>query len=125
VSVQFTRLVNKRGAVTGIVIQFKDVLSSTGAMNLMNDRIVTAGRDRKLGTRDDIKVKLRSAVYDPNKKMVTLTPSSRLVLNQTGRLNITARCLLDPFGRPLDGDRDGQPGGDFSANLTRKGIRSQ
>jgi hypothetical protein len=30
--------------------------------------------------------------------------------------------LLDLRGRPIDGDRDGKPGGDFVASVTRKAV---
>ena len=38
-------------------------------------------------------------------------------------LQITASQLPDVYGRPLDGNDDGQPGGDFVALLTKGGMK--
>jgi hypothetical protein len=38
-------------------------------------------------------------------------------------LRITAADLLDSYGRSLDGNDDGQPGGNFVATLSKSGIR--
>ena len=48
---------------------------------------------------------------------VTLITSKALVLTSPLRLTIHAAGLLDLFGCPLDGDGDGQPGGDFATTL--------
>jgi hypothetical protein len=37
-------------------------------------------------------------------------------------LTLTASGLLDSSGRPLDGNRDGQPGGTFVAVLGKAGA---
>jgi hypothetical protein len=67
-------------------------------------------------------VPLTSAVYDPAAATVTLTPRGT-VASQTLQLTITAAGTLDAMGRPIDGNRDGQPGGDFQATFGAAGIR--
>ena len=42
-------------------------------------------------------------------------------LSQTDRLEITVADLTDAFGRALDGNDDGQPGGNFSATFDQRG----
>ncbi|MGA2702588.1 MAG: hypothetical protein ABSH35_16035 [Isosphaeraceae bacterium] len=53
---------------------------------------------------------------------MTLLARSKLNLAQTEELRITASQLPDVYGRPLDGNDDGQPGGDFVALLTKRGV---
>jgi hypothetical protein len=53
---------------------------------------------------------------------VTLTPRGK-VPRQSLQLSIGASSVHDTQGRPLDGNRDGQPGGDFQATFGNAGIR--
>jgi hypothetical protein len=55
---------------------------------------------------------------------VTLTPVRKLALVAPVQLRIIASVLTDALGRPLDGNDDGQPGGDFVATLGKTGVRS-
>jgi hypothetical protein len=54
---------------------------------------------------------------------VTLVAGSKLNLAQPEELRITASQLPDVYGHPLDGNNDGQPGGDFVALLTKSGVQ--
>jgi hypothetical protein len=122
VGVQAIRLARKKQAVTAIVIEFNGPLHAGPAGQLANYRLVAAGRDRRFGTRDDVATRLKSARYDAATRTVTLTPRARLVLTKAQRLTILAAGLTDTLGRPIDGDRDGRPGGDAGATLTRQGV---
>ena len=68
-------------------------------------------------------VALVSAVYSASgsKFTVTLTPKAKL---PTGPLQLTiiAAGTLDAEGRPIDGNRDGQAGGNFVATFGGAGI---
>jgi hypothetical protein len=79
------------------------------------------GRDRRLGTRDDILIGLRSAVYDAATRTVTLTTVGRIRPNTNILVTINA-ATDDPSvpvgvanlqGTLLDGNNDGRPGGVF------------
>jgi hypothetical protein len=56
---------------------------------------------------------------------VTLQVSGKLALSPAPELRISAAGILDASGRPLDGNGDGQPGGDYVALLTRGGAQRQ
>ena len=83
-----------------------------------------AGRDKKLGTKDDKAVALASASYDAKKLTVTLIPAKSITLTQREQLRITAARITDSFGRSLDGNRDGTPGGDFTANFRKGSVQT-
>jgi hypothetical protein len=119
------RFAMKKKAVTGIVLEVNGGLDGIRAGSLANYRLVTAGRDKKFATRDDKVVRLRGAAYDGASKLITLTASGRSLPLGTA-MRLTVKCsitgLLDLRGRPIDGDSDGLPGGDYVASVTRKTV---
>jgi uncharacterized repeat protein (TIGR01451 family) len=106
-----------RGAksTAAIVLQFSGALGAVAAKNRDAYSIWTAGPDKKLGTKDDLRIGIASAEYNAAASVVTLIPATTLNLKQPELLRITASLLRDAYGRPLDGNRDGVPGGNFSA----------
>ena len=105
-----------------LVVSYSGALDPGHAQDLRDYHLVTAGRDKKFGTRDDKRVALASATYDPAAHTVRLSPRGN-VSNQKLQLSITAAGTLDAQHRPIDGNRDGQPGGDFRAIFGTGGVR--
>jgi hypothetical protein len=66
-------------------------------------------------------VPLSSARWDPTSSTALLIPIKKLRAGQPLELRITATSLTDRWGRPLDGDRNGQPGGDYIVVVQGKG----
>ena len=95
--------------VTGIVLQFSDALNPAQAQNLAAYQLVTPGRDKKFGTRDDKRVALASARYDGSTHTVTLIPKRAFNKMQLQQLTVESALL-------------GQPGGDFVATLKGKSV---
>jgi hypothetical protein len=58
-----------------------------------------------------------------NYDAATLIPRSKLNLAQPEQLTLDASLLYDNFSRYLDGHHDGQPGGNFVATFSKKGIQ--
>lgn len=112
-------VVRRGTTVLRLELRLNGPLNLASAGRTANYRLTFAGRDRRFGTRDDQVVALASARYTPTSGLVTLTPRGRLNLQST--LRLTALNLTDDRGRPLDGDRDGKPGGSFAAQITRTG----
>jgi hypothetical protein len=54
--------------------------------------------------------------------MVSLLPAIKPDLSQGDRIQIIAADLTDAYGRPIDGNDDGLPGGNYVALLTKKGV---
>ncbi len=67
----------------------------------------------------------RKAIYalrGGRRATLALVPATKPNLSQTDRLEITAADLTDALGRALDGNDDGQAGGNFSAMFAKQGI---
>ena len=94
-----------------MVLAFSEALDVASAVNLSNFRLVTAGRDKKFGTKDDKVIALRSATYNPITHKVTLVPRKKLAIATKYRLTVngtTASGVEDLAGNLLDGDGDGR-----------------
>ena len=73
-------------------------------------------------TQKSMAVALSQATYNPVNNTVTLVTRSALVLNPPLKLTINAAGLPDSLGRPLDGNHDGQPGGNCVVTLSKSGA---
>jgi uncharacterized repeat protein (TIGR01451 family) len=111
-------LPNPNAKTTPLVLTFSEDLDFARAANLANYRLVTAGRDKKFGTRDDVVVVLRSATYNAIARTVTLLPRKKLTVSVPYRLTVdgaSASGVADRAGNLLDGDRDGRVSGSYLA----------
>jgi hypothetical protein len=117
-----TITLSRRKTARVLVVRFSGPLGPGAGQELAAYQLVAAGKDKKLGTHDDKTVPLASAAYNPSADTVTLTPRGQ-VPNQPLQLTINAAEVLDAEGRPIDGNRDGQPGGNLVAPLSKAGIR--
>ena len=107
--------------VLRIVLTFSEPLTEAGAETLSNYVVETRTRTRAKP------IALRSAVYDAG--TVTLTPLKAIATKKLATVFLTARAtgsLTDssPNLNPLDGDRNGAPGGDFVRSLSQPAILS-
>ena len=100
-----------------IVVTLSADVDAAAASNLANYRLAAAGRDKRFGTKDDKVTKLKKALYDAALDTITLSTRGKLSRVPAKMLTIYATNLLDSTGRRLDGDHDGEPGGDFAATL--------
>jgi len=93
-------IVKKKGKQT-IVLTFDRDLAPGSARFKGNYVLRGAGRDRRYNTRDDAKLKVKSAVHDAARRTVTLTPSKSVARNLPFR--VTIHGLTGADGTPLDG----------------------
>jgi hypothetical protein len=105
-----------RGQAKTVVLTFNEALDPARAANLGNYRLVTPGRDRRFGTRDDQTIPLRTPVYSPAAHTVTLTP--RRKLPTSGQLQLTVigtgpGGVADLAENLLNGNGDGHTPGNF------------
>ena len=100
-----------------IVIMFAEPLNAAAAANLGSYTLRTVAQGK---THKSKAASLARASYNPVTNTVTLLFRNNRALRPPLQIQINASTLTDALGRPLDGDDDGQPGGNFVATL-RKG----
>jgi hypothetical protein len=113
-----TRLVGRRLPPT-IALSFSAPMDPARAGDAGRYRLVSAGRDKTFGTRDDKALRFKAVAFDRTTNRVILT-LRQLNLKQPVQLRVDGGAsggLTDLKGTPLDGDRDGQPGGDYVAEF--------
>jgi hypothetical protein len=113
VSVQKLR-VSHRATNTVVVVQFDEPLNAAAAQNLGAYMLASELPGRKHAIR---LLPLARSSYNTATNTVTLMPARKLVLGPPVQLRIIASVLTDALGRPLDGNDDGQPGGEFVATV--------
>ncbi len=95
-------------------------------MQLFNydNAVLSAGRDGKFGTLDDVPIRLTSATYNATTYTVTLTPVTPLGPGGLFRLRINRVItpvvgpgVADAAGNLLDGDGDGRAGGMYQTDI--------
>lgn len=103
-----------------LLIRFSRELNSATATNLKNYKFISAGKDKKFGTKDDKVVTIKSAaLVKSDSKMLSVQFKTGLPVNDDYRLTVTA--LKDKSGKLVDGDKNGTEGGTITAYI-RKGV---
>jgi virginiamycin B lyase len=100
------------GRRRGLVLGFSDALDPARAQDLQDYRIVL---------RNGRHLVLRSAVYDPTARTVTLRATRRIRMVRTYRVTVVGTGpagVADTVGIPLDGD--GQPGSNYTTTVFRR-----
>jgi hypothetical protein len=111
-----THKVSRKKTIKVIVVDYSGALEPDVAQVPTSYQLVASGKGRKPGTHAVKTVAIATAAYDPGTQAVTLTPAGKLPSGPL-QLTITANGVLDALGRPLDGNNDGQPGGNFQTTL--------
>ena len=116
---------NKKHLVTEILVTFSGAVNATEAQETGIYRLVTPGKHGSFTAKNAGSIKLRSAVYNAASDTVTLTPKKAFSLSKPVELTINGTPpsgLQDTFGRLIDGDDNGTPGGNAAAVLRRSGV---
>jgi hypothetical protein len=107
-----------------IVLNFSGALNASSAQTISNYRLVTAGRDKKFGTKDDKRVVLKSASYNASTHAVTITPKAALPTTQSLQFRAIGSSLKAASGRLIDGDHNGQAGGDAVSTIVKGKVHA-
>ena len=99
-----------------IVLDFSGASNPGAAGNAGNYSLATVAKRKQKSKR----VALSRAAYNDAPNTVTLMTAKKLALSPPLLLTINAASLLDAEGRPLDGNGDGRPGGNFLATLSKE-----
>jgi glucose/arabinose dehydrogenase len=111
----------RRGAVVQINVTFSGALDPASARTRAAYRLVLAGPDHRFGTADDRRIRIRVISYKRATRTVRLVPAIAVSARKAIQLVVigstSGAAVTDVFGRPIDGDGDGQPGGSYVATL--------
>jgi hypothetical protein len=116
---------NKKHLVSEIRVTFSGAVDAPEAQETGVYRLVTPGKHGSFTAKNAGSVKLGSAAYDAASDSVTLTPKRAFSLSKPVELTINGdppSGLQDTFGRLIDGDGNGTPGGNAAAVLRRGGV---
>ena len=96
-------------------------MDSSSVQNMANYQLISAGRDGKLGTRDDTKLTISKVTYNSATRLAMIT--SRQAMTTTGIYRLTALAtsttagLKSGNGKLIDGDNNGSAGGNYIKNF--------
>jgi hypothetical protein len=108
---------------TTLVVTFSEPMDAARAASRTECRLIGPGPDHKFGTKDDHRIRIRSARYNPATNSVVLRPVRRLPLHDKFQLTVKGTApdgLTSTLGILLDGAKTGQPGSDYVARITGK-----
>ena len=100
-------------------------MNAAEASSIGEYQLIVAGKKKSFTAKNAKKLPLASAVYNAANNTVTLTTKKKLVLKKLMELVVNANPpsgLQDTSGRSIDGNRDGQPGGNGVAVLKGKSV---
>jgi hypothetical protein len=109
-----------------LVLTFSQPMDVARAEDPANYRLVWAGRDHRLGTKDDRVVRIRSARYDAASQSVTLRLMHRQPLRRTLWLTVGGSSpggLTNAAGTPLADVGPGRPGSRQAVPLNLKALQ--
>ena len=108
---------------TALEIQFSGLVAGTGELAAYQLSSVTTRKVKEKVVTSYKPIRLTSAVpaSNPMTSMVSLLPAIKPNLSQSDRILIIAADLTDTYGRPIDGNDDGVPGGNYVAIVTKNG----
>ena len=123
--VKVTDVVKKK-KVTEVIVTFSGSVNSAEADSPSIYRLATAGKKGSYTAKNAKVLRLKSATYTDATHTVVLIPKKPFVLTKPVQLLINGLApagLEDSVGRLIDGNHDGQAGGNATAILSRGGVK--
>jgi hypothetical protein len=121
-----TDRMNKKHQVTQVTVVFSGPVNSTQAdMRTGIYRLATPGKKGSYTAKNAVVIRLKSAKYADSTESVTLIPKKPFALTKPVQLLINGLApsgLRDSTGRLIDGNDDGEAGGNAIATLARGGV---
>jgi plastocyanin len=116
---------NKRHMVAEIIVHFSGPVNASEAQNTGMYRLTETGRNDSFIAKNATVVKLASATYNAALDEVILKPKRPFGLSNCVQVVIDGHQpggLQDSFGRVINGNDDGAPGGDVVAMICRTPV---
>ena len=118
-------VLNKRHLVTEILVTFSGEVDAAEAVEKGIYRLAEPGKHNSFTAKNAPIIKLKKVVYNAANATVTLTPRTAFSLSKPVQISINGQPtsgLEDSVGRLIDGDDNGQPGGNAVAVLSRNRV---
>ena len=112
----------RKGAITAFNVQFSGTVAGAGNPANYHLLLVTTKKVKKKVVTTTKRLGIKSVIYNASTNIAELVAAGKLVPGKVNELTITAAGLIDFLGRPLDGDDDGEPGGDLIATIRGKVV---
>ena len=110
--------------VSQVVLTFSGAVNQADAANRNLYHLSLAGKNGLFTARDARVLAIKAVTYQNSNFTITLVPKLRFSVTRPVQLQISGQPSLglhDISGRLIDGNHDGQPGGDASAVLSKNG----
>jgi hypothetical protein len=117
----------KKKKVTEIIVTFSGAVNSTEAGSTGVYRLATPGKKGSYTAKNAKVLRLKSANYANGTHTVVLIPKKPFALTKPVQLSINGMAtsgLQDSVGRLIDGNHDGQAGGNATAIVSRGGVKT-
>ncbi len=108
---------------TQFIITFDTPLTASTANDLANYKLVSAGRDKKFGTKDDVTIPISTVTYSSFNDTVTLT-TKLIPINEELELTVRGTApngVTNTTGTLLDGANNGTSGTNFVSQFSGVG----
>jgi peptidylprolyl isomerase len=122
---QVREVFNKHHELTKILVQFSGAVNATQAVQASTYRLTMPGKMASCHTETTRVIKLSKRAYESSSFRVVLKVKTPFALKRKAELLILGQPpagLTDSFGRLIDGDDNGTPGGNATVLITRSGV---
>ncbi len=118
-----TEKLTRNKSIEVLDVTFSGALDESAADDITAYILDAATKSEKHGGRFTKPIRLSTASYNPITNVVTLTPRRKVPRGEM-RLTVNASLVLDVEGREIDGNEDGQLGGNDVVILNYRGVIS-
>jgi plastocyanin len=116
---------NKKHQVIGIDVVLSGLVDSTEAQSRIIYQLFLSGKNKVFVAKKAKHIAVKAASYSPATNTIVITPKKPFALAKPVQLLISGGPpvgLQDSLGRFIDGDRNGQPGGNEVAVISKTGV---
>jgi hypothetical protein len=103
--------------ITQLELTFDASMDAASVQNISNYQLINAGRDGKLGTKDDTKLTISKVAYNSATRVAVVTTKQAMTTTGIYRLTVVsappAAGVKSVSGQLIDGDNNNAAGGNY------------
>jgi trimeric autotransporter adhesin len=119
-------VLNKKHQVTSIKVVLSGLVNPAEAQSKIIYRLLLSSKNKVFVAKKAKPIAVKSARYSSATNTIVITPKTLFALSKPVQLSISAGPpigLEDSLGRFIDGDRNGQPGGNEVAVISKTSVK--